>query len=179
MIFCTQIAKYISSIANGGTVIDPTIIKSVLNSDGTEQPREEIENYTNKKLGIETKDDGIEISAESIAIAREGMRMAASEAGGTAYKVFKDFNIEVAGKTGSAEVPGNDIFENDKVNAWFVCFAPYEKPEVAVVVMIENGGHGNYAAEVSRDVLTQYFGMNSITDVSENVLAIPYIEQIR
>lgn len=174
-----QIAKYISSIANGGTVIDPTIIKSVLNSDGTEQLREEIEAYTNEKLGIETTDDGIAISAESIAIAKEGMRMAASEAGGTAYKVFKNFNIEVAGKTGSAEVPGTDAFGNDKVNAWFVCFAPYEKPEVAVVVMIENGGHGNYAAEVARDVLTQYFGMNSTTDVNESVLAIPYIEQIR
>ena len=174
-----QIAKYISSIANGGTVVDPTIIKSVLNSDGTEQSREEIEAYTNEKLGIETTDDGIEISAESIAIAKEGMRMAASEVGGTAYKVFKDFNIEVAGKTGSAEVPGTDAFGNDKVNAWFVCFAPYEKPEVAVVVMIENGGHGNYAAEVARDVLSQYFGMNSTTDVNESVLAIPYIEQIR
>ena len=174
-----QIAKYISSIANGGTIVDPTIIKSVLNSDGREQSKEEIESYTNEKLGIQATNDGIAISAESIAIAREGMRMAASEAGGTAYKVFKDFNIEVAGKTGSAEVPGKDVFENDKVNAWFVCFAPYEKPEVAVVVMIENGGHGNYAAEVARDVLTQYFGMNSTTDVSESVLAIPYVEQLR
>ena len=168
-----QIAKYISSIANGGTVVDPTIIKSVLNSDGTDVSREEIENYTNEKLGIEKSDDGIAISAESIEIAKEGMRMAASEAGGTAYNVFKNFNIEVAGKTGSAEANG------DKVNAWFVCFAPYDKPEVAVVVMIENGGHGNYAAEVARDVLTQYFGMNESTDVNESVLATPYIEQIR
>jgi len=175
-----QIAKYVSSIANGGTVINPTIIKSVLNSDGTELSREKIENYTNEKLGLqEQTDDGIVISAESIEIAREGMRMAASEAGGTAYKVFKNFNIEVAGKTGSAEVPGKDIYDNDKVNAWFVCFAPYEKPEVAVVVMIENGGHGNYAAEVARDVLTQYFGMNESAEVNENTLAIPYVEQIR
>jgi len=173
-----QIAKYISSIANGGTVVNPTIIKSVLNSDGTEQSREEIESYTNEKLGIETTDDGIAISAESIAIAKEGMRMAASEAGGTAYNVFKNFNIEVAGKTGSAEA-GKDQSGNDKVNAWFVCFAPYDKPEVAVVVMIENGGHGNYAAEVARDVLTQYFGMNESTQVNESTLAIPYVEQIR
>ena len=174
-----QIAKYISSIANGGTIVDPTIIKSIINSDGREASREKIESYTNEKLGIETSNDQIEISAESINIAKEGMRMAASEAGGTAYKVFKDFNVEVAGKTGSAEVPGKDIFDNDKVNAWFVCFAPYEKPEVAVVVMIENGGHGNYAAEVARDVLTQYFGMNEGTEVNESTLAIPYVEQIR
>lgn len=174
-----QIAKYISSIANGGTIVDPTIIKSIISSDGREASKEKIESYTNEKLGIETSNDQIEISAESINIAKEGMRMAASEAGGTAYKVFKDFNIEVAGKTGSAEVPGKDVFGNDKVNAWFVCFAPYEKPEVAVVVMIENGGHGNYAAEVARDVLTQYFGMNEGADVNESTLAIPYVEQIR
>ena len=104
--------------------------------------------------------------------------MAASEAGGTAYNVFKNFNIEVAGKTGSAEA-GKDANGKDKVNAWFVCFAPYDKPEVAVVVMIENGGHGNYAAEVARDVLTQYFGMNESVEVNESTLAIPYVEQFR
>ena len=168
-----QIARYISSIANGGTVVNPTIIKSILNSDGTEVPREEIEEYTNEKLGIEETNDTIEISAESINIAKEGMRMAASEAGGTAYSVFRNFSIEVAGKTGSAEA--ND----DKVNAWFVCFAPYDEPEVAVVAMVENGKHGNYVAEVARDVLTQYFGMNETTSIDESVLATPYVEQMR
>ena len=130
-------------------------------------------------MGIETSNDGIQISAESIAIAKEGMRMATSQAGGTAYSVFKNFNVEVAGKTGSAETTGKDIFDNDKVNAWFVCFAPFDQPEVAVVVMIENGGHGNYAAEVSRDILTQYFGMNESATVNESTLAIPLVEQMR
>jgi len=169
-----QIAKYISSIANGGTVVNPTIIKSVLNSDGTEVPKEEIKKYTNEKLGIETSDDGIAINPESIAIAKEGMRMAASEAGGTAYSVFKKFNIEVAGKTGSAEA-GKDKNKKDIVNAWFVCFAPYDEPEVAVVVMIENGGHGNYAAEVARDILTEYFGMNGGAKVNESTQAVPLV----
>ena len=105
--------------------------------------------------------------------------MATSQAGGTAYSVFKNFNVEVAGKTGSAETTGKDIFDNDKVNAWFVCFAPFDQPEVAVVVMIENGGHGNYAAEVSRDILTQYFGMNESASVNESTLAIPLVEQMR
>ena len=173
-----QIAKYISSIANGGTVVQPTIIKSIMNSDGTELSKEEIKNYTNEKLGIQASNDEITISAESIAIAKDGMRMAASEAGGTAYSVFKKFNIEVAGKTGSAEA-GKDKANKDIVNAWFVCFAPFENPEVAVVVMIENGGHGNYAAEVSRVILTQYFGMNESTEINENTLAIPLVEQMR
>ena len=173
-----QIAKYISSIANGGTVVQPTIVKTILNADGTEVPKEEIDNYVNTKLGIEDTDDGIQINQENIQIAREGMRMATSEAGGTAYSRFRDFKVEVAGKTGSAEA-GVDENQKDIVNAWFVCFAPYENPEVAVVVLIENGGHGNYAAEVARDVLDQYFGMNETTSVEENLTAIPYTEQMR
>lgn len=170
-----QIARYISAIANGGTVVNPTIIKTILNSDGTEVSKEEIRNYTNETLGIDTTDDGIQISQESMNIAREGMRMAASEAGGTAYNVFKNFKVEVAGKTGSAEAGAN----NETVHAWFVCFAPYENPEVAVVVMIENGGHGNYAAEVARDILNQYFGANETTAINESTTATPYTEVIR
>ena len=173
-----QIAKYISSIANGGTVVQPTIVKTILNADGTEVPKEEINNFINQKLGIDNTDDGIQINPESIQIAREGMRMATSEAGGTAYSRFKDFKVEVAGKTGSAEA-GKDENQKDIVNAWFVCFAPYENPEVAVVVLVENGGHGNYAAEVARDVLDQYFGMNETTSVEESLTAIPYTEQMR
>lgn len=173
-----QIAKYISSIANGGNVVKPTIVKSILNSDGSEVSRDEITQYTNEKLGYSDTDDGITINQESVNVAKEGMRMAASEAGGTAYNIFKGFNQEVAGKTGSAEA-GKDKNGNDLVNAWFVCFAPYEKPEVAVVVMIENGGHGNYAAEIARDVLTQYFGMNESTEINESMTATPFVEQIR
>ena len=172
-----QIAKYISSIANSGTVVNPTIIKSVLNSDGTEVSKDEIRKYTNEKLGIVDTDDGITISDESIEVAKEGMRMAASEAGGTAYNIFKNFNIEVAGKTGSAEA-GKDSNGKDLVNAWFVCFAPYENPEVAVVVMIENGGHGNYTAEVVRDIMAEYFGMNT-QNVEEDMSAVPYVEIMR
>ena len=173
-----QIAKYISTIANGGTLIEPTIIKSIVKQDGTEVSKEEIESFTNEKLGIDESDDGIQINAENINVAKEGMRMATSEAGGTAYSIFKNFPVEVAGKTGSAEA-GTDENNNDIVDAWFVCFAPYEKPEVAVVVLIENGGHGNYSAEVARDILTQYFGSNTTTDVNESTQAIPYTEEIR
>lgn len=60
-----------------------------------------------------------------------------------------------------------------------MCFAPFENPEVAVVVMIENGGHGNYAAEVARDILEQYFGKNEETTINENTVAKPYTEEIR
>ena len=97
------------------------------------------------------------------------MRSVTSETGGTAYGVFRNFNIEVGGKTGSAQA-GN------KVNAWFAGFAPFNKPEIAVVVMVENGSHGSYTAEVARDIMAEYFGMNS-QNVGETVSAIPYTEQ--
>ena len=173
-----QIARYLSAIANGGTVIKPTLIKTIIKPDGTEVPREEIENYTNEKLGIQNEDDGITINPENINIAKEGMRMATSEAGGTAYSIFRNFKVEVAGKTGSAEA-GKDENNKDIVHAWFVCFAPYENPEIAVVAMIENGGHGNYAAEIARDVLNQYFGSNETTVINESSTAVPYTEEIR
>ena len=173
-----QIARYLSAIANGGTVVKPTLIKTIIKPDGTEVPREEIENYTNEKLGIQNEDDGITVNPETINIAKEGMRMATSEAGGTAYSIFKNFKVEVAGKTGSAEA-GKDENDNDVVHAWFVCFAPYENPEIAVVAMIENGGHGNYAAEIARDVLNQYFGSNETTVINESSTAVPYTEEIR
>lgn len=71
-----QIAKYISSIANGGTIVQPSIVKTIMNSDGTEVSPEEIRKYVNTKLGITDEDDGIQISPESIQVAKEGMRMA-------------------------------------------------------------------------------------------------------
>lgn len=167
-----QIAKYISMIANGGKEINPTIIKTILKADGIEVPREEYENYVKENLEIENYEDDIEVSQESIEVAKQGMRMVTEEVGGTAYNIFKNFNVEIAGKTGSAET-------GSTVNAWFVCFAPFENPEVAVVVMIEGGAHGNYSAEVVRDILVQYFGMNQTNEVNENTQAIPYTEEIR
>lgn len=167
-----QIAKYISMIANGGKKINPTIVKSVINADGTEVSKEEIENFVNNKLGLtqDTTED-LNIDDKNLAAVREGMRSVTSETGGTAYSIFKDFNIEVGGKTGSAEA-GN------KTNAWFAGYAPFDDPEIAVVVMVENGGHGSYTAEVVRDIMAQYFGMNS-SQITEDMTAIPYTEIVR
>ena len=60
------------------------------------------------------------------------MKGVTSESGGTAYSIFRNFNIEIGGKTGSAQKTGGTA------NAWFVGFAPYDNPEIAVVVLIEN-----------------------------------------
>lgn len=168
-----QMARYLSILVNGGNKIDLTIIKSVLRADKTEVDKTEIEEFVNNKLGIEKEeDDGIEISKENIDVVLEGMKSVAEERGGTAYAVFKDFDIEIGGKTGSAETSTNDV------NAWFAAFAPYEDPEIAVIVMIENGGHGSYSAQVVKDILAEYFGMNA-NGIEEDMTAIPYTESIR
>ena len=149
-----QMAKYISILANGGNKVSPTLIKSVVKSNGQQVSKEEIRQYTNSKLGItEDKDEDINISKGTLDAIYEGMRSVTGDAGGTAYNIFKNFDIEVAGKTGSAEAGKN-------TNAWFVGFAPYDKPEIAVVVIVENGGHGNYTAEVVLKIMQEYFKLN-------------------
>ena len=98
------------------------------------------------------------------------MESVTQDSSGTAYVRFKDFNVSVGGKTGSAEVDNGN-----KVNAWFVGFAPFENPEIAIVVIVENGGHGNYTAEVVRDIMEEYFGMN-IETIEEDMTAKPYVQ---
>ena len=169
-----QIAKYIATLANGGRMVNPTIIKTIINADGTEVTKEKIEEYSNEKLGI-TNDDAektLEINPEYLSAILEGMRSVTSETGGTAYSVFRNFHIEVGGKTGSAQAGDGNV------NAWFTGFAPFDNPEVVVVAMIEKGAHGSYTAEMARDILAEYFGINS-QNVQETVNAVPYTEQER
>lgn len=165
-----QMARYISMLANGGHKIDVSIIKTIRNADGSEASKEEINKFVNKKLGLaEDTEPERELNQSYLNAVLQGMKSVTSDTGGTAYVRFKDFNISVGGKTGSAEAP------NNQVHAWFVGFAPFENPEIAIVVMVENGGHGNYTAEVVRDIMGEYFGMNT-QDVEENMSATPYIE---
>lgn len=168
-----QMAKYISMIANGGKKINTTIVKDIILSNGTYVAHSEIEEFVNKKLNIpEDTTEDFEISEETIKAVLQGMLSVTDDAGGTAYQVFQDFNIQVGGKTGSAEA------ENNKVHAWFVGFAPFNDPEIAVVVMVENGGHGYYTAEVVREIIAEYFGMN-VQEVKEAMTASSEVESFR
>ena len=165
-----QMAKYISMLANGGKHIEPTIVKTIRNADGSEVSKEEIEKFVNRKLGIEEEEtQDLQINQEYLDAILNGMESVTQDSSGTAYVRFKDFNISVGGKTGSAEATGN------KVHAWFVGFAPFENPEIAIVVIVENGGHGNYTAEVVRDIMQEYFGMNT-QSVEEDMTATPYVQ---
>lgn len=168
-----QMAKYVGMIANRGRKLDITVVKSIIRPDGSEVPRNEYESKVSEKLGL-TADDTEEMNfnEENIQAILEGMRGVTSESGGTAYSTFKDFDIEVGGKTGSAQTG-----VEGKTNAWFVGFAPFDNPEIAIVVFVRNGGSGGYTAEVARDIIAQYFGMNTL-QVYEDTQAIPTIQII-
>ena len=168
-----QMAKYVAMIANRGKNLDVTIVKSIINPDGSEVSRDEYESYVNEKLGLQQENvEEMNFKEENIEAILEGMRGVTSESGGTAYLTFKNFNIEVGGKTGSAQTG-----VQGKTNAWFVGFAPFDDPEIAIVVFVRNGGHGSYTAEVARDIIAQYFGMNT-NQVTENTTAIPTVQII-
>ena len=71
-------------------------------------------------------------------------------ADGTANSVFGNYKVKVAAKTGTAENSGSD-------HTTFICYAPYDKPKVAVAVVLEHGVKGKYSMQVAKDMLDAYF----------------------
>lgn len=136
-----QLANYIATLVNGGTHYSAHLLKSVKSSDYSQVLYER---------GPEVLDT-IEIAPENLAAVLEGMRLVAAE-GGTTYKFFKDLPVTVGAKTGSAQVGGQD-----QSNGLFVCFAPYENPEIAIAIVAEQGGSGLELAAIAADVLEYYF----------------------
>jgi penicillin-binding protein 2 len=67
---------------------------------------------------------------------------------------MRGFQVSVAGKTGTAQMAGKDDY------AWFACYAPASKPKYAVVVLVEQGGHGGSVAEpAARQILSALFSV--------------------
>ena len=169
-----QMAKYVSMLSNGGKNIDVTLVKSIIKADGTEVSQDEIKKYTNEKLGLknETTED-LKVNSKNLKAILKGMKGVTSESGGTAYSTFAGFDIEVGGKTGSAQTK-----KGEDAHAWFVGFAPYDDPEIAVVVLVEHGGSGGYTASVAKEIMAEYFGMNA-KSVTENVKAVSNKQSVR
>lgn len=141
-----QLAVAVSAIANGGTVWVPRLGWRITDASGNI-----IHQIDSEKRGQLAMSPGI------LEMIKTGMVQVTSEPTGTAYAAFKDFPIAVAGKTGTAEKkPENDY-------ALFIGYAPADKePEIAVVAIIEQGGHGSStAAPVVRRVLEAYFHTES------------------
>lgn len=138
------VARYTAAIANGGDVLEVQIVDKILSQDGSV--------VTDKQPSIASHLNDVEDSLEVI---RSGMKgVISAEDGGTAAGYFRDYAYtdQVGAKTGTSQVNLIDI-EN---NAWFVAFAPYDDPEIAIVVFIANGYTGGVASLTSKDVITNY-----------------------
>lgn len=138
-----QVADYVAAVANEGYWMKPHLIKSIVSASG------EVVLEKEPELGGE-----VTASPETFRIIKKGMRGVTSP-GGTAYSVFANFPVEVAGKTGTAEW-------DTKMDShgWFAAFAPIEDPEIAVVVFIEQAGSGgSTGGPVAKAVFETYFNL--------------------
>ncbi len=142
-----QLAVYTGIIANGGNRYKTHLISKITD-------------YTRKNLIMQNDPDNPElienvgISEKNLNIVREGMRAVVTS--GTATD-FRSYPIEIAAKTGTAENVGSD-------HTTFICYAPYQDPEIAISVVIEHGASGKWSKNVARDVLDAYFAKKAASN---------------
>jgi penicillin-binding protein 2 len=140
-----QLAIGLSAIVNGGDVWVPHLALQITDSSGRI-----IHQFTNEKKGE------LGVAADILNKVRRGMRLVTSDPSGTAYDAFWGFPKAVGGKTGTAQKAPDDDY------ALFMGYAPADgstEPEIVVVAVIEEGGHGSsVAAPVVRRVMEAYFG---------------------
>lgn len=136
-----QLATYAATVANNGTRLKTHVIDKITNYERTET----IADYSTTEVVEECG-----ISEENMKLVQNGMLRVTTDEDGTAYSVFGDYKVKVAAKTGTAENSGSD-------HTTFICYAPYEKPEVAIAVVIEHGAKGQFSMQVAKDLLDTYF----------------------
>ncbi|GAP20960.1 penicillin-binding protein 2 [Leptolinea tardivitalis] len=179
-----QVLESAATIANDGKLMQPTIIREVTDSAGNV-----VTPFTPKMRWDITVDPKIRVFDENniptgemktvapwtIKLAKEGMEQAVIN--GTATKEFAgDEALKVAGKTGTAEYCDNIAQaanlcqpENWPSHAWFMSYAPYDDPEIAVMAFVYNGGEGaSVAAPIARRIIDAYFELKAI-DTAANV----------
>jgi len=143
-----QLVNATAAIANGGTLYRPQIVYEVRTADG--RLVHPFQPEVIRQVGI---------SPQNLEVVRQGLRGAV--AWGTARRADLP-GIAVAGKTGTAQFLGpRDEEGNLPTHAWFTAFAPYENPEVALVVFVAGGGEGSSTAvPIAAQILRYYFGLN-------------------
>ncbi|MGB7605186.1 MAG: penicillin-binding protein 2 [Lutisporaceae bacterium] len=142
-----QIANYIATIANGGTRYKPYLVERIVSYDGT----------TTLEKAPEVAEK-LEVDQSSLDWIKKGMYYVNNVSGGTGYKEFAGSEVVTAGKTGTAEIKDYDN------HAWFVAYAPYDKPQIAVAAVVIQGGHGNYSAPIARAIIEQYLAAEEVRD---------------
>ena len=154
-----QLCVYVSTLATQGDRYRATFLNRIVSSDNRSLLKEsQVELMSH-----------LDISDEAYMSYMQGMCMVTQESGGTAYSVFRDYPIQVAGKTGTAETDKTDKSDNGS----FICFAPAYDPEIAISVYGEQAGHGSSMAGVAKDILDSYFEVGAPADVNsyENKLS--------
>lgn len=143
-----QLAAMCATIANGGVRLQTHFLDKVLDYTG-ETVLEEYE-------PVELYDAGL--SSDVLGVVQTGMQMVATQ--GTAADVFANYPVSIACKTGTAETSTPDENGNKPTepNLSFICYAPADDPQIAIAVMMEYGNSGDYARNVAKDILDQYFG---------------------
>ena len=135
-----QLTNYISTLVNGGTRYSTHLLKTVKSSDFS-QVLEEYEPQVQAD---------IDIQPQNLAAVTEGMHDLTTT--GSLSNAFRNVPVEVGAKTGSAQVSSTT-----DSNAVFVCFAPYDDPQIAVSIVVEHGGSGSTLASIAAEILTYYF----------------------
>lgn len=146
-----QMANYVATIANGGYRNELTLLNNIKNFNNT------VTSYEHKTTGERI----VLNDYENLDYVQKGMEMVSSD--GTARRIFENFPIDVATKTGTAQRGGINPSTGETFDefAWFVGYAPIEDPEIAVAAVIFQGGSGGYAGPMVRDVIAQYLGLNN------------------
>ncbi len=145
-----QIVNYIAAIANGGYLMRPHVMKSVVSHEGK----------TLKTVKPEVINE-VDVSPESIAMTRRAM-LAVTQPGGNAHFLFAHFppGLQIAAKTGTVETGRQGDNQKKEFHGVFVAFAPFDDPEIAIVSVVEYGYYGSTSAGyVAKDVLEHYFGI--------------------
>ena len=129
-----------------------SIVKSVKSEDDTKELTvEELNKISTEISGEGFEERTIDIGDDILNAVKQGMLSVTTETGGTANIVFKNSDIQVAGKTGTSQL-GIGV-----ENGLFVGFAPYDNPKIAVVAIIEHGDEGTYTANVVKPIMERIF----------------------
>ena len=161
-----QLANYISTLANGGTLNKVSVVKDVTTNEYENISKEQIASYIEEIMGYKFISTKLQLNEQHVDAVVEGMKSVTSEQGGTSYIVFKNSDIEVAGKTGTAQV------SQGTPNGIFVGFAPIENPQIAVVAIVEHGDSGSAVANIVKPILEEYFDISKDGETAKDVVDI-------
>ena len=140
-----QLANYIATLVSGGKHCEAHLLKAVKSYDNTQV----------LAVGNTDPKNTVDISGEALTAVKKGMHDLTTT--GSLAPYFKDCVVDAGAKTGTAQVS-----KDTENNGVFVCFAPYDAPEIAVSIVIEQGGSGSALASTAVNILNAYFSADEI-----------------